>query len=177
MLKMFTTQLTGLFKNISEKEEFAIEDGARLLAQAPAGDGAVYFYGAKEMKAVLAETMEGAEPLSFAKILTEVEAAELTEADRVVIFSRYSTDPEAVELAARLKEKGIPFVSVSSVNETAGSSDLTKLADVSIHLWLTKGLLPDGQGGRFGQPFAMAALYVYYGLFFTLNEILAEYEL
>ena len=33
MLKMFTTQLTGLFKRIEEKEEYSFEDGARLLAQ------------------------------------------------------------------------------------------------------------------------------------------------
>ncbi|MGG5255215.1 DUF2529 family protein [Neobacillus sp. SM06] len=148
-----------------------------MLAQAPAGDGAVYFYGAKEMKAVLPEATEGAEPLQFAKTLTEPRAVELTEADRIVIFSRYSTDSEAVALAAHLNEKGIPFVAVSSVSETAGSADLTELADVHINLWLTKGLLPDEQGGRFGQPFAMAALFVYYGLSFTMNEILAEYEL
>ncbi len=177
MLKMFTTQLSGLFKKIAEKEAFAIEDGARLLTQAPAGAGAVYFYGVKEMKAVVSEATAGAEPLHFTKILTEPKAVNLTEADRVVIFSRYSTDPEAVELAARLKEKDIPFVAVSSVSETAGSGDLTGLADVHINLWLTKGLLPDEHGGRFGQPFVMAALFVYYGLSFTMNEILAEYEL
>ncbi|MFL6556676.1 MAG: DUF2529 family protein, partial [Bacillus sp. (in: firmicutes)] len=33
MLKMFTTQLTGMFKRIEEKEEYSFEDGARLLAQ------------------------------------------------------------------------------------------------------------------------------------------------
>jgi hypothetical protein len=32
-MKMFTTQLTGLFKRIEEKEEFSFEDGARLLAR------------------------------------------------------------------------------------------------------------------------------------------------
>ena len=35
MLKMFTTQLSGLFNRIFDKEELSIEDGARLLAQAP----------------------------------------------------------------------------------------------------------------------------------------------
>ncbi|XJZ27166.1 DUF2529 domain-containing protein [Bacillota bacterium Lsc_1132] len=176
MLKMFTTQLTGLFKKVSEKEEFSLEDGARLLAQASAGDGAIYLFGTSEMKAVLFEATEGAEPLRFGKILTKPQVAELTEADRVLIVTRYSTDTEAIELASLLKEKGIPFVAMASVPENS-SGDLAELADVHINLWLTKGLLPDEQGDRFGLPFAMAALFAYYGLTFTLKEILDEYEL
>lgn len=34
MLKIFTTQLAGIFSRIQDKESEAIEDGARLLAQA-----------------------------------------------------------------------------------------------------------------------------------------------
>ncbi|MBR3379532.1 MAG: DUF2529 family protein, partial [Bacillus sp. (in: Bacteria)] len=34
MLKIFTTQLSGIFSRIGEKQAEAIEDGARLLAQA-----------------------------------------------------------------------------------------------------------------------------------------------
>lgn len=179
MLKMFTTQLTGLFKKISEQEEFAFEDGARLLAQAPAGDGTIYLFGINEMKAVLSEATEGAEPLRFAKTLTKEEADVLTIADRVLIISRYSSDKEAVQLASILKEKGIPFAAISSLSDPApgGGPDLVQLADVHINLWLTKGLLPDEEGGRFGFPFSMAALYAYYGLSFTLNEILDEYAL
>lgn len=52
MLKMFSTQLTGLFNRLQEKEDFSIEDGARLLAQAAAGEGTVYIFGIKEMQAV-----------------------------------------------------------------------------------------------------------------------------
>lgn len=177
MLKMFTTQLTGLFKKISEQEEFAFEDGARLLAQAPAGDGTIYLFGTNEMKAVLSEATEGAEPLRFAKTLTKEQAEALTDADRVLIISRYSSDKEAIQLASILKEKGIPFAVISSLTDPDSGSDLAQLADVHINLWLTKGLLPDEQGGRFGFPFSMAALYAYYGLSFTLNEILDEYSL
>lgn len=178
MLKMFTTQLTGLFKKISEQEEFSLEDGARLLAQAPVGDGEIYLFGTSEMKAVLFEAMEGAEPLRFGKILSQTDLADLSDADRVLIVTRYSTDKEAIELASFLKEKGVPFVAMSAVADNVLGSELSLvgLADVHINLWLTKGLLPNEEGGRFGLPFSIAALYAYYGLTFTIAEILADYE-
>jgi hypothetical protein len=164
-MKMFTTQLTGLFKRIEEKAEFSFEDGARLLAQGQT----IYLVGFREMKAVEFEALEGAEPLKGA--LTNVEAA--TSADRVLLFTRTSADVDALELAAKLKEKDIPFVAVSTC---VPDGKLEEMADVHINLQLLKGLLPDDFGNRYGYPSSMAGLYVYYGLKFTIDEILAEYE-
>ncbi|WP_462410212.1 DUF2529 domain-containing protein [Neobacillus sp. Marseille-QA0830] len=174
MLKMFSTQLTGLFKRIAENEEFSFEDGARLLAQAASGDGSIYIFAAKEMKAVPAEATEGAEPLGSAKELTSETLSELTDADRVLLFTRNSDDVEAIMVAESLVEKNIPFVVVSTNVE---DGRLAEIADVHIDLRLTKGLLPDETGGRFGYPSSMAGLFVYYGLKFTIDEILAEYEM
>jgi hypothetical protein len=168
MLKMFTTQLTGLFKRIEEKEEYSFEDGARLLAQAPS----IYIFAKKEMKSVVFEALEGAEPLKSAKIFEGVE--KLTDSDRVLIFSRYSGDEAALEAAAQLHEKAIPFVAVSTA--VPEGEKLLELADVHIDLRLPKGLLPDDLGNRYGYPSSMAALFVYFGLKFTIEEILAEYE-
>jgi uncharacterized phosphosugar-binding protein len=172
MLKMFTTQLTGMFKRIEEKEEYSFEDGARLLAQAPVGDGSIYIFTTKEMKAVAFEALEGAEPFKGAKVFES--SGHLTDSDRVLIFSRYSSDEDALEVAAQLQEKAIPFVAVTtSVPE---GEKLLELADLHIDLRLTKGLLPDDFGNRYGYPSSMAALFVYFGLKFTIEEILAEYE-
>ncbi|MDP4084230.1 MAG: DUF2529 domain-containing protein [Bacillota bacterium] len=177
MLKIFSTQLTGLFKKILENEEFSLEDGARLLAQAPIGDGIIYIFGTKEMKAVEVEALEGAEPLKGAKALNKAQFEELTEADRVLLISRHSTDDEAKELASNLWDKGIPFVSISTIEDEDAESPLTDSADVHIDLRLTKGLLPDEFGNRFGFPHSMAALFVYYGLKFEIDEMLSEYDL
>lgn len=174
MLKMFSTQLAGLFKRLQEKEEFSIEDGARLLAQAAAGQGSIYIFGKNEMSAIGHEAVFGAEPLSSAKILTE-DAEETEPADRVLIASRYADDAGAVKLAHKLREKGIPFVAISTVRPEMSGSGLDSLADVHIDLGLTKGLLPDETGNRVGFPASIAALFIYYGLKFTIEEILEEY--
>lgn len=171
MLKMFSTQLAGLFNRLMEKEEFSIEDGARLLAQAAAGEGKIYIFGTGEMKAIELEAVYGEEPLQSAAILskeTEVEAA-----DRVLLVSRYADDEEAVKMAGIIQEKGIPIVAISTVrNENEG---LNTLADVHIDLRIKKGLLPDDVGNRIGYPNSMAALYIYFGLKFTIEEILEDY--
>lgn len=177
MLKMFTTQLTGVFKRLYEKEEFSFEDGARLLAQGPIGDGTIYIFGAKEMKGIEFEAVEGAEPLKWAKRLNGSGAAELGSADRALLFSRTSDDEEAVKLAGQLQEHGIPFVAVSTVLEGSSEGGLADLADVHIDLGLKQGLLPDDFGSRYGYPSPMAGLFVYYGLKFTIEEMLSEYEL
>ena len=63
MLKIFSTQINGLFKKVMEKEEFNIEDAARLLAQAAVGDGTIYIHGFGEMDGVTTEALKGIEPL------------------------------------------------------------------------------------------------------------------
>lgn len=172
MLKMFTTQLTGLFKRIHEKDEFVFEDGARLLAQAAVGDGKLYIFGEKEMEAVLAEAFDSEEPMKNVKRWDGKDES-ITLADRVVIFSRYSDDEAAVQAGKWLRDHYIPFVSVAT-HVSDEKENLVEFADVHIDLQLKKALLPDEFGNRFGYPASMAALYVYYGLKFTVQEILED---
>jgi hypothetical protein len=174
MLKMFSTQLTGLFKRIQDKEEFAFEDAARLIAQAAVSEGSIFLFGHLEMEAIVLEATVGAEPLRFAKKFPS-ELADIQESDRAIIITRYSTDIEAIECGKRLQEIGVPFVAISTKMDSE-TEDLFDLADVTLNLPLTKGLLPDETGNRYGLPTSMAALYAYYGLKFTFDEILAEYE-
>lgn len=69
MLKIFTTQLSGIFSRIGEKQAEAIEDGARLLTQAVVSGHAVYFHGKNELAAVALEATESKEPFPGAKVL------------------------------------------------------------------------------------------------------------
>lgn len=174
MLKMFSTQLSGLFKKISEHNEFSFEDGARLIAQAAVSDGHVYICGFGEMAAVTLEATEGAEPLSF--VAPWPGPDEVTGADRLILFSRTSVDAEAVAVARELTERNVPFVAVCTVVDENSAENLTHLADVVIDLKFERGLIPNEAGNRVGYPGAMAGLFAYYGFRFTLEEILADYE-
>ncbi|TRY18482.1 DUF2529 family protein, partial [Geobacillus sp. LEMMJ02] len=78
MLKILSTQLTGVFQRISTQEEEQFEDAARLLAQAVISNGTIFIYGIDEMEAVAAEALYGAEKLPNVKRLdiNEVKTAD-----------------------------------------------------------------------------------------------------
>lgn len=175
VLKIFSTQISGYFKKIAEQEEMNIEDGSRLLAQALIGNGSIYMYGTKEMEGVALEALYGEEPLKGAKPLFKGgELAAITSADRVLLISRFSTDVEAIELARRLQTEGHFIVGISAIKE--GVHSLEQFADVHIDTKLIKGLIPDEDGSRFGFPSLIVALLAYYGLKFTIDEIISEYK-
>lgn len=176
MLKMFSTQLTGVFNRIIEKEDLLIEDSARLLAQAAIGSGQIYIFATKEMKAVAYEATESQEPLENTSIWTNEKLLhDISETDRFLIITRYTTDEEAIRMGKLLLEKGVPFIAIST-NCAKSEESLADLADIHIDLKLLKGLLPDDEGNRYGYPASMAALYVYYGIKFTVKEMLDEYK-
>ena len=175
MMKIFSTQIQGLFNRISEKEEMNIEEGARLLAQAVIGDGTIYIQGFHEMEAITIEATMGAEPLqSSDRLFKSNEMVELTAVDRVLLVSRYSTDPEVIKLAEKLRIEGIPTVGVSAVIASDEPS-LEQIVDIHIDTKLVKPLIPDEDGTRYGFPSIMTALFAYYGLAFTIKEIASEY--
>ena len=78
-------------------------------------------------------------------------------------------------MARELQEQEIPFVAISTVPPEKNQKGLETIADVHIDLRMTKGLLPDETGNRVGFPTSIAALFVYFGLKFTIEEILEEY--
>lgn len=175
LLKIFSTQLVGLFKKIAEQEELNIEDGARLLAQAAVGSGAIYMHGTGEMAGVVMEALYGEEPLQGGKALLESgEPVKISSADRVLLISRFSTDSEIIALAKRLQAEGHFVVGLSALKE--GEHSLEQFTDTHIDLKLVKALIPDEDGSRFGFPSLMTALFAYYGLKFTIDEIISEYE-
>ncbi|MEK3806852.1 DUF2529 domain-containing protein [Metabacillus sp. SLBN-84] len=177
MMKIFSTQLTGHFSRIHEQEEEAIEDGARLLAQAAVGSGTIYVHGFGELEGITLEATAGSNPLPGAKplFLTDGTMNALTDADRVLLFSHRSNDKEAVELAKKLREDMIGTAAVSCyMKEEPGG--LEELADVHIDSKLKKALIPDEDGSRYGYPALMTSLFAYYALSFTIKEMVSEYE-
>ncbi|TWT03509.1 DUF2529 family protein [Planomicrobium sp. CPCC 101079] len=161
-MKMLTTQLTGLFQRISQQEE-AIEDTARLLAQAAVGEGTIFLAAFGEMKAVVAAAINGAEPLP--RIAEWQPDSIVTSADRIWILAKKD---EGDELAGRLADAHMPLAML------AAETKETDMADAFISLKMDKGLLPADDGGRTLVPHAMGALYVYHAVKLLIDEMLAE---
>ncbi|ALC82760.1 MULTISPECIES: DUF2529 domain-containing protein [Bacillus] len=171
MLKIFTTQLSGLFKRIHDQEEEAIEDGARMLAQSAISGHTVYIYGKNEFSGIAKEAIYGRETLPYVKEFPE-EIGEITPQDKVLMFLQGTTEQDELDLVRSLHEQETGIIAVS----TEGREAFENYCDVWIDTKLKKPLVPDDTGERIGYPSLMAGLYVYHALALTLKEILDEYE-
>ncbi|WP_416828063.1 DUF2529 family protein [Ectobacillus polymachus] len=173
-MKIFSTQLQGYFTKISQQEEMNIENSARLLAQASITGGSIYMFGTAEMQGVVLEALYGQEPLSGAKTLQPNQLADIGSEDRMIIISRFSTDPDAIALAKTLQQQGHSVIGISAIK--AGTESLEAYTDFHIDTKLLQGLIPNEDGTRHGFPSIMIALFAYYCVKFTIEEILQEYE-
>lgn len=173
---MFSTQLSGMFKRLHEQNEEKLEDSARLLAQSIIGEGKIYIHATEELKGVIHEAKNGLEPLPNIEEWSNQDFNSITSSDRFLLFSRSSTDESTFLLAKQLEEAQIPFISISSIIDSENSS-LQEMADVFIDLKLKKALLPDDEGNRYGYPSLIAALFVYHGIKFTIDEIVKENDI
>ncbi|WJY26530.1 DUF2529 family protein [Sporosarcina trichiuri] len=170
-MKMLTTQLTGLLQRIAGSQEEAVEDTARLLAQAAAGEGRVLLSGTGEMHGVVLNAIAGAEPFLKAAVLESPETPD--QADRVWLFARSAADEEILQIARPLAERGIAFAAVGDVKESE-DNELSSLADAYIATGVTRGLLPDDDGGRVVQPHLFAALFIFSAVKLSYDEMLMD---
>ena len=162
-MKMLSTQLAGLFQRIAGQEE-AIDDTARVLAQAAVGEGTIFLAAFGEMKAVAISALEGAEPLQSCALWQPDSI--ITSADRVWILAK---NDEGDELANRLNDAHLPFAML--VAEKRGNE---LEADAFVSMKIDKGLLPTEDGGRTVVPHAIGALFVYHAVKMAIDEMLAE---
>lgn len=170
MFKMLTTQLTGLYQRVLQTEEDNIEDAARLLAQAAIGEGNVYFACYGELQAVEDNAFLSAAP--FTKLVRYTDDVELTDADRVCIFTPTADHPEAIALAEYCNDNFIPFAVVAS-EKASDDNVLSDLAYVYISLKVRGGLLPHPTdlSKRVVMPHLLAALFVYEAMKLSYDEM------
>lgn len=173
MSKILTTQITGLLQSIQTSEQFAIEDTARLLAQAGIGQGTIYFACFGELKAVELNACFSADP--FKKLAPWSEQTTLTDADRVVIFTRSCNDTGALALAQKLYDLFIPFAAVAS--EIEGPNNLlSEIAYTYISMKIRIGILPHPEklGERVVFPHTIAALFIYEAIKLEYDEMIED---
>ena len=176
MSKILTTQMSGLLQRIQTSEEEAIEETARLLAQAGIGQGHVYFACFDELKAIELNACESSSP--FAKLAPWTPDTEITEADRVIIFTRSCQDKQALTLAKKLYDAFIPFAAVAS-EVASEENELSELAYTYISLKIRGGILPHPTklGERIVFPHLIAALFIYEAIKMEYDEMIADDEL
>lgn len=167
---MLTTQISGLLQRIVGNNEEAIEETARLLAQATFGEGKVYFATFDEMKAVEFTALKGIDFFNGAAIYED--ELNLGTEDRVWIITRSSLTKEAVQLAEKLASQFIPFAAIGAEKDI--DNKLADLASTYISTSITRGLLPDENGEHFVEPHALAALFIYEAVKMAYDEMLAD---
>ncbi|MGX9133123.1 DUF2529 family protein [Rummeliibacillus sp. JY-2-4R] len=171
MLKILTTQIGGLFQRVATNQEETIEETARLLAQAGIGQGYVYFACFDEMQAIEINALHAAEP--FLKLRPYTEDANITDVDRVCIFTRHANHPDALKLAQTLFDRFIPFAVIASESEE-DAGEMTNLAYTYVSMGIKKGLLPNDLGERIVLPYTMVALFIYEAIKIAYDEMVTE---
>lgn len=172
MLKIFTTQLMGKFKNIQDNHDMVIEDISRLLAQTITGGGTVYFQGQNELQGVALEAIDGTDRLPSCAILDP--ETELTDRDTVMMFGKYNDDESFAKLATEHKETGASVIGVAATRKDQAQA-LRDAVHFYINTGLTSGLVPDEDGERIGHPSLLVSLFVYHAIYLTTKEILDEH--
>ncbi|MCM3718424.1 DUF2529 family protein [Fictibacillus phosphorivorans] len=178
MLKIFSTQVSGLLKAISDKEEQSIEEASRLLAHSVLSEGTVYFKGFGEMEAVVSEALFGENKFRRGSAFVEGSFDELLPVDSVVVASRFLDDEEAVTFCKKIKEHTDCHVILlgGRKKEAENETELDSSVDIVIDSKAVRGLVPLDDGSRIGFPSGLTTLFAYYALFLTTEEILEEYD-
>ncbi|MED1864807.1 DUF2529 family protein [Fictibacillus nanhaiensis] len=178
MLKIFSTQVAGLLKSISDKEEQSIEESSRLLAQSILSEGTVYFKGFNEMEAIVSEALFGENKFRAGAKYSDELLSELLPVDSVVVATRFLNDEEAVALCSKIRKTSACHVILIGGRRKDADIDVNveDLADIVIDTKAVRGLVPLDDGSRLGFPSGLTALFAYYALFLTTEEILEEYD-
>jgi hypothetical protein len=171
MLQMLTTQLMKEFNKIKNDEWQQMEDVSRTLCNAIIGDGSIYWYGTQEMKALMAEIVDGKEPFPHSKLLGE--CAALSDLDRLVIATRFADDEGLVELIKGAQEQGAEVILLAAVKSE--DDVLVHLCDFHIDTKITEALVPF-EDGKIGFPSVMTMFFAYFCIYLTVKETLADFD-
>ncbi|MBM7645388.1 putative phosphosugar-binding protein [Scopulibacillus daqui] len=170
MLKIFTTQLLGVFNDIQKNNENDIEDSARLLAQAVISDGKIIVHGLGSYQSVAVEAVEGENKLPKAEYLKNQDIEPM---DAVLIAANENNQEEALSLARELKNKGCPVIGIF---ENAGENGY-EYVDIVIQTGKNRPIVPLNDDKKIGKPSSMASLYAYLAVYLTTIDMLDEQEL
>ncbi|MFC7391882.1 DUF2529 family protein [Scopulibacillus cellulosilyticus] len=175
MLKIFTTQLVGVFNDVQKQNETEIEDSARLLAQAVISDGKIAVHGLGSWQSVAIEAVEGDNRLPKAQYLYDESGKikDLDATDAVIIAANDINQQEAIFLAEELKSKGCTVIAIFEKDYENYSDSV----DIAVITTENRPLVPLNDDKKIGRPSIMAALYGYFAIYLTTIDMLDEQNL
>lgn len=174
MLQIFTTQLSGRFKNILTKNEDIFENCARALAQACVSEGSIYIHGLGDMTSLGLLAMTGADVLPGVQpLFQDAKMAELDHRDRVLLFIPSLEDEQTMTLIHSIEATGALLIMIC-----AGKRPVDSVSDEHFTLFLQarEPLVPLDDTKKVGIPAAICSAFAYECLYLLTTEILAEYK-
>ncbi|WP_252312605.1 DUF2529 family protein [Sinobaca sp. H24] len=169
-MKIFATQLQGIFQSIASKQEEAFEDASRLLLQAVSGTGTLYIAAAPPLKGTavsLCSHPDAPEGLVF----TEDIPSGMQEADRLLLLA----DQESSNMLS-WREAAVHASASSVIIGPASAQENTELEalDVWLATFVRGGMVPTETGEKQGDPSSLATLFTGQLLFLYMQEMLEE---
>lgn len=169
-MKIFATQLQGIFQSIASKQEEAFEDASRLLLQAVSGPGTLYIAAAPPLKGTavsLCSHPDAPEGLVF----TEDIPSGMQEADRLLLLADKDSNNMISwqEAAGRVSASSV-IIGPASAKESAELEAL----DVWLDTFVRGGIVPTDTGEKHGDPASLAVLFTGQLLFLYMQEMLEE---
>ncbi|WP_414042274.1 DUF2529 family protein [Macrococcus animalis] len=163
MLKIFNTQLNGIFKKI-DMQETELDIAGRLLAQAVVGEGRIYVKGFGDLKYFEDFVVNGKESLFDATVY--ISDALVDRTDRILVMSDEYDDSTA-EFVDSLEARDIDYVLVCNKSDAITSMNF-------IDLCTPRALVPTEDYSRIITPHMMVMNYIYYAIYSVMHEILVE---
>lgn len=172
MLKIFNTQLNGIFSKIDAQEE-EIEIASQLLMQAAGGQGNILIHVCGETKYFSTYMIDSEEKLPNAKLIESIdEISKIDTTDRVLLISPFFTD-ELLSWIEKLNEHDIDFVVISNKDkEHKTHESLMHFIDLST----PRSIVPTADFSKIITPHIMALNYIYYIMYAEMYEITQDLE-
>ncbi len=170
-MKIFATQLQGIFQSIATKQEEAFEDASRLLLQAVSGTGTLYVAAVPPLKGTaysLCSHPDAPEGIVY----TDSIPGDMQETDRLLLLA---DSKDSNEISSWHKTAAQAAASSVMIGPDSGKDQIElDPLDVWLSTFVRGGLVPSDTGEKHGDPTALAALFTGQLLFLYMQEMLEE---
>lgn len=167
MLKIFNTQLNGIFSKIdAQEEEIAI--ASQLLMQAAGGEGKIHvktFDEVNHFSSFITESKESLPQSQTMSSLTDIESIDTT--DRALLIAPFFTD-ELNTWIEKLNDKDVDFVVIANKDKE------NKTHETLMHyidLCTPRPIVPTADYSKIITPHMMAINYIHYIMYAEMYEI------